>query len=160
KAMAWGRSRTTSATRRSAGVSRLRAVSMRSADVMGEPWNRCYDGRVMRNGGNMDSAKRIGNRIGGSAADSGTTVDSTNPARPHEVVAVVPEGTAGDIDDAVKAAAEAQRRWARVPVPLRGDVIAKAGDVIASRKAELTNLVSTEVGKIVVEAGGDVQEAV
>jgi aldehyde dehydrogenase (NAD+) len=89
-----------------------------------------------------------------------TTFDSTNPARPADVVGTYPEHDATDVDRAVHAAAEAQRPWARVPVPARAEVIAAVGDVLAARKAELADLVSRECGKPRIEAGGDVQEAV
>jgi acyl-CoA reductase-like NAD-dependent aldehyde dehydrogenase len=105
--------------------------------------------------------QRIGNRIGGQAVfPDGPWFDSVNPARPGETVGTFPRSTAREIDAAVEAAAEAQRAWAAVPVPARADVIAAAADVIASRKADLTRLVALEVGKVLVEAGGDVQEAV
>ncbi len=86
--------------------------------------------------------------------------DSINPARPAEVIGSFPRHNASDVDRAVTAAAEAQREWARVPAPARADAVARAGAAIAARKAEMANLVSREVGKIAVEAGGDVQEAV
>jgi acyl-CoA reductase-like NAD-dependent aldehyde dehydrogenase len=89
-----------------------------------------------------------------------TEFQSVNPARPAEIIGTYPEHTAADVDRAVERATEAQRRWAGKPVPARADIIARAGDVIARRKAELSELVSRECGKILVEAGGDVQEAV
>ena len=89
-----------------------------------------------------------------------TTFRSVNPARPDDVVGEYPAHTAADVDAAVARAAEAQRAWARRPVPYRADVIAAAGAVIRRDKAELTRLVSREAGKVLVEAGGDVQEAV
>ena len=102
-----------------------------------------------------------GNRIGGrQLAVSGATFTSVNPARPSEVVAVLPDSPASDVDDAVAAAADAQRAWAEVPIPARAELIAAAADVLAARKAELAHLVSREAGKVLVEAGGDVQEAV
>lgn len=86
--------------------------------------------------------------------------DSVNPARPADVVGTYPSRSGEDVDGAVRAAAAAQIAWARVPVPARGELIAAAGAVLAARKAELSALVSREVGKIAVEAGGDVQEAI
>jgi acyl-CoA reductase-like NAD-dependent aldehyde dehydrogenase len=88
------------------------------------------------------------------------TFRSVNPARPDDVVGEYPAHTPADVDAAVARAAAAQRAWARTPVPARADVIAAAGDVIARDKAALTALVSREAGKVLVEAGGDVQEAV
>ncbi|HLF41785.1 MAG TPA: aldehyde dehydrogenase family protein, partial [Acidimicrobiia bacterium] len=52
------------------------------------------------------------------------------------------------------------RVWAQVPVPARAEVVARAGEVLRRRKAELAELVARECGKILLEAGGDVQEAV
>src|SRR5438552_527830 len=88
------------------------------------------------------------------------TFDSLNPARPSEVVGTFPAMAAAEVDAAVEAAATAQRRWARVPIPARAEVIARAGEVLRRRKEELAALVSRECGKVLIEAGGDVQEAV
>jgi aldehyde dehydrogenase (NAD+) len=85
---------------------------------------------------------------------------SVNPARPAELIGRYEAATPADVDRAVVAAAEAQRRWAGVTPPGRADVIARAGAVLASRKAELAQLVAREAGKVLVEAAGDVQEAV
>ena len=88
------------------------------------------------------------------------TFASVNPARPADIVGTFHEATAADVDRAVARAAEAQQAWARVPVPARAEVIARAGAVLAARKADLARLVAREAGKVLVEAGGDVQEAV
>jgi aldehyde dehydrogenase (NAD+) len=89
-----------------------------------------------------------------------TTFRSVNPARPDHVVGEYPVHGPTDVDSAVAKAAEAQRAWARRPVPARAEVIAAAGAVIARDKDAFTALVSREAGKVLVEAGGDVQEAV
>ena len=89
-----------------------------------------------------------------------TTFDSVNPARPREVLGTRTSATAADVDRAVESATAAQREWARRPVPARADLIARAAEVIAERKGELAALVAREAGKVLVEAGGDVQEAV
>jgi len=88
------------------------------------------------------------------------TFRSVNPARPADVVGEFPVHGPGDVDEAVARAGAAQRAWARLPIPARADVIAAAGAVLARDKARLTDLVAQEAGKILVEAGGDVQEAV
>ena len=87
------------------------------------------------------------------------TFRSVNPARPDDVVGEYPQHGAADVDAAVARAAEAQRAWAARPVPARADVVAAAGAVVARDKQALTALVSREAGKVLVEAGGDVQEA-
>ncbi len=88
------------------------------------------------------------------------TFTSTNPARPGEVVLELPSHTAADVDAAVAAAAAAQRAWARRPVPERAEAVAAVGAVLTARKAELADLISREAGKIRIEAGGEVQEAI
>src|SRR5437016_655153 len=89
-----------------------------------------------------------------------TTFDSLSPARPTEVIATLPLHGAADVDAAVTSAAEAQRAWAQVPVPARAERIGACAAALVSRKHELAHLVSREAGKVLVEAGGDVQEAI
>jgi aldehyde dehydrogenase (NAD+) len=88
------------------------------------------------------------------------SLSSVNPARPGEVVAEYPVATAAAVDAAVGRAAAAQRVWSTVPVPARAEIVAACGQVLARRKADLARLVSREAGKVLVEAGGDVQEAI
>jgi aldehyde dehydrogenase (NAD+) len=89
-----------------------------------------------------------------------STFTSTNPARPAEVVSELPVHTAAAVDAAVAGAAEAQRSWAARPVPERAEAIAAVGALLLERKQALADLVSREAGKIRVEAGGEVQEAI
>jgi aldehyde dehydrogenase (NAD+) len=88
------------------------------------------------------------------------SVRSVNPARPNELVAELPIASASDVEQAVARAAAAQRSWASVPVPARAEIVARTGMLLAERKDELARLVAREAGKVLVEAGGDVQEAV
>ncbi|MFL6206232.1 MAG: aldehyde dehydrogenase family protein [Acidimicrobiales bacterium] len=88
------------------------------------------------------------------------TFRSTNPARPAEVVIELPSHSEADVDLAVQKAAEAQRAWAARPIPERAEAIAAAGAVLTAKKAELAELVSREAGKVRVEGGGEVQEAI
>jgi acyl-CoA reductase-like NAD-dependent aldehyde dehydrogenase len=105
--------------------------------------------------------ERIGNRIGGQVIyPDGPSFDSTNPVRPAEVIGTFPASRATAVDEAAAAAVVAQREWARVPMPARAEIIAAAAEVIATRKNDLSRLVAREAGKILVEAAGDVQEAV
>lgn len=89
-----------------------------------------------------------------------STFRSTNPARPAEVIIELPQHGAADVDVAVASAAEAQRAWSARPVPERAEAIAAVGAVLVRRKAELAELVSREAGKIRIEGGGEVQEAI
>jgi aldehyde dehydrogenase (NAD+) len=89
-----------------------------------------------------------------------TSFSSTNPARLADVIGTYEAATSSDVDLAVATASDAQRAWARVPAPRRADVIARAGSELAAQKGELAHLVAREAGKVLVEAAGDVQEAV
>ncbi len=90
----------------------------------------------------------------------GTTFTSVNPAHPDEILGTYPEATAADVDAAVTRATAAQKEWAKVPAPARAEVIDRCGAILAARKADFSTLVAREAGKILVEAGGDVQEAI
>lgn len=106
------------------------------------------------------SGASFGNRIGGALVAAADTFASVNPARPAEVLARFPDSAAAAVDAAVAAAADAQRSWAAVPIPERAERIAAVGGVLARDKSSLALLVAREAGKVLIEAGGDVQEAI
>ena len=65
-----------------------------------------------------------------------------------------------DVDRAVAAAAAAFEHWRLVPAPERGAVLFRFAELLRAHKAELTELMTREMGKVKAEAGGDVQEAI
>jgi len=101
------------------------------------------------------------NYIGGEWVDaaSGDTFESTSPAD-GELIGVFPRSAADDVDRAVAAARTAYEDWRLVPAPKRGEILFRFAQLVAEHKAELTDLMTHEMGKIKAEAGGDVQEAV
>ena len=101
------------------------------------------------------------NLIDGAYADaaSGGTFESTSPAD-GELIGVFPRSGAEDVDRAVAAAKEAFEDWRLVPAPRRGELLFRFAQLLAEHKAELTNLMTHEMGKVKAEAGGDVQEAI
>jgi aldehyde dehydrogenase (NAD+) len=103
-----------------------------------------------------------GNHVAGAQvpAHSGKTFESRNPAHAHDVVGVFPRSDAADVDDAVRAALSALSAWRSTPWPSRGEIILRAAELLQSRKEELARLMTREVGKVLVEARGDVQEAI
>jgi alpha-ketoglutaric semialdehyde dehydrogenase len=102
------------------------------------------------------------NYIGGQwlPARSGNTFESRNPAHPSEVIGVFPRSGGADVAAAVAAAAEAHRSWRLTPAPHRGEVVLKAALIIEQRKEELARLMTREMGKVLAESRGDVQEAI
>jgi acyl-CoA reductase-like NAD-dependent aldehyde dehydrogenase len=85
--------------------------------------------------------------------------DDVNPAT-GEVLARFPNGTEEDVDRAVYAAHQALKGWSKTPAPIRADILLKAAQIFIEEKSRLGRLVATEMGKVMPEALGDVQEAI
>jgi aldehyde dehydrogenase (NAD+) len=107
------------------------------------------------------TARGSGNFVGGEWVDaaSGETFESLSPAT-GEVLGSVPRSAAADVDRAVAAAKAAFADWRLVPAPERGAILFRFADLLRAHKAELTDLMTREMGKVKAEAGGDVQEAI
>ena len=103
-----------------------------------------------------------GNLIGGERrpAASGRTFESRNPARRSDVVGTFARSSSADVDAAVAAARAALPGWRATPWPRRGEIILEAARLLAERKEELAQLMTREMGKVLTEARGDVQEAI
>jgi len=93
-------------------------------------------------------------------AKSGKSFRSINPANKNEVVGVVPKSGREDIDQAVKAAREAYESWQLTPAPRRGEILFRAAEILLRKKESFGKLETREMGKILSEALGDVQEAI
>lgn len=92
-------------------------------------------------------------------ASTRRTLESRSPAR-GKLLGTFPMATRRDMARAVKAAVRAQASWRRVPAPRRGQLLLTAAGILRERKARLGRLVSEEMGKILAEGNGDVQEAI
>lgn len=105
--------------------------------------------------------EHVRNFIGGQWVDarSGATFETTNPAT-EEVIATVARSAAEDVDDAVTAARAAYPGWRLTPAPRRGEVLYAVARVLEERKEALARLMTQEMGKVISEARGDVQEAI
>jgi aldehyde dehydrogenase (NAD+) len=93
-------------------------------------------------------------------AQGGETFESINPARFEEVVAVAPRSRSTDVDTAVAAARKALPAWRHTPAPRRGEILFRAGELLLQQKQALARLMTREMGKVLEEALGDVQEAI
>lgn len=104
----------------------------------------------------------IKNLIDGEWVDaiSGNTLESINPADISDVVGIVPRSGKEDVDRAVDAARKAYEAWRMLPAPRRGEIIFRAAEILLKRKQELGELVTREMGKVLPEGLGDVQEAI
>ncbi|HXF81298.1 MAG TPA: aldehyde dehydrogenase family protein [bacterium] len=90
---------------------------------------------------------------------SGQTMPSINPAT-GETLGVVPASTPEDAQEAVAAARAAFDRWRKVPAPRRAEILFRAAEELQRRKEDLARLMTQEMGKVLPEARGDVQEAI
>lgn len=82
-----------------------------------------------------------------------------NPATGEEI-AQVRLSTANDVDEAVKVARKAQKQWALVPAPERADYLYEIGRLMRERKEHLAEVLTKEMGKVIEEARGEVQEGI
>src|SRR5262245_60199729 len=102
------------------------------------------------------------NFIGGEwiAPKSGSYIENRNPADTRELVGKFPASTSDDVKHAVDVAAEAFQKWRKVPAPRRAEILFKAGEILIKRKEAYAGDMTREMGKVLKEARGDVQEAI
>ena len=91
---------------------------------------------------------------------SGATFESVNPADTRDVVGRFQQGSAADIAMAVRAAETAAAMWRRTPAPKRGEILYAFGALMAEHKERLARAMTREMGKVLAEARGDVQEGI
>lgn len=106
------------------------------------------------------AAQQIASVIGGQQAVGGSAYHSTNPAQLDDLVATVALGDRATFVGACRTASGAKARWASVPAPVRGQVIANVAALVRANKVALAALVTREIGKPAREALGEVQEVV
>ncbi|MSR78260.1 MAG: aldehyde dehydrogenase family protein [Candidatus Omnitrophica bacterium] len=107
-------------------------------------------------------AKSAWNFIDGKwqTSSSGEIFESRNPADQRDVIGNYPESNQADVEKAVQAAEAAYTDWRLVPPPKRADIILKASRILLERKETIARLMTREMGKVLKEARGDVQEAI
>ncbi|NYF25247.1 aldehyde dehydrogenase family protein [Sporosarcina sp. JAI121] len=94
-----------------------------------------------------------------SESSSGKFTSIVNPAN-GSVLGEVTQSTKEDVDRAVQAAKIAQKSWRLVPAPERAEFLYKVGYLLKERKEEIAQLLTSEMGKVIDEARGEVQEAI
>jgi acyl-CoA reductase-like NAD-dependent aldehyde dehydrogenase len=107
-------------------------------------------------------AKEYKNFIGGEwvASHSGQTFENRNPADTRDIIGAFQRSNAKDVDDAVAAAQQAFDAWRLTPAPKRAEIIFRAGEILTERKEQYAQDMTREMGKILMETRGDVQEAI
>ena len=110
----------------------------------------------------MAPPKIYKNFINGEWVESvtGEAFENVNPADRNELVGMFPKSNSEDVDNAVSAAKEAYKSWRLMPAPKRGEVLFRAARLLHERKEILAEQMTREMGKVLVESRGDVQEAI
>jgi len=107
-------------------------------------------------------ADRFKNFIDGKwvEAKSGKTFDNRNPANRNDLIGLFPASGQQDVDDAVRSAKHAFAKWRLVPAPKRGEMLYRVGELLRQHKEEIARIMTREMGKILKETRGDVQEGI
>jgi alpha-ketoglutaric semialdehyde dehydrogenase len=103
-----------------------------------------------------------GNFIGGAwvPAHTGRTFENHNPADRTEAIGSFADSSADDVNAAVDAARNAFPAWRALPAPKRGEILYRTAEALVRRKEELARDMTREMGKVLDETRGDVQEAI
>lgn len=95
-----------------------------------------------------------------AAPHSGAWLERQNPADTRDLVARVPASDAADADAALAAAAAAYPGWRATPAPRRAEILFRAAQLLVERKEAYAAAMTREMGKVLEETRGDVQEAI
>lgn len=106
-------------------------------------------------------AELFKNLINGEWKEShtGETFERRNPAT-GELVGTYTRSDQKDVEEAVAAAAKAFKSWRLYPAPKRGEILFRAARILEERKDQLAAEMTEEMGKVLDETRGDVQEAI
>jgi aldehyde dehydrogenase (NAD+) len=107
-------------------------------------------------------AQNFANFIGGQwvAPRGGAYFENRNPADPADLIGCFPDSGPDDLAAAVASARRGFELWRRTPAPARGDVLRRVGDLLVQRKDAIADAMTREMGKVLAETKGDVQEGI
>ncbi|MBI4289072.1 MAG: aldehyde dehydrogenase family protein [Chloroflexi bacterium] len=94
-----------------------------------------------------------------SRASSGKTYENIDPAN-GDVLGLFPLSGPEEVDRAVEAASRSSAKWRKLPAPKRAEILFRAAEIMVQRKEELARRMTMEMGKVLKEARGDVQEGI
>src|SRR5215213_168855 len=121
-------------------------------------------GKSQKKGGaaSRTTVKKYPNYIGGEwvASSSGEWFEDVSPADTRDLVGRFPVSTREDVEAAVGAAKAAADRWRRMPAPRRAEILFRLGEILIRNKERYALEMTREMGKVLTETGGDVQEAI
>jgi len=92
-------------------------------------------------------------------ATSGKNLEVRTPID-GSVIATVQQASVPDYETVASCAEAAFKEWRMIPGPLRGEVVRQMGEALRKHKSDLGKLVTLEMGKILPEGEGEVQEMI
>src|ERR1700685_1768164 len=93
-------------------------------------------------------------------SSTGETFENRNPADTRDLVGIFQKSAKADVDAAVDAAKRAFTKWRLVPAPRRAEIVFRAAEILIERKEDYSRDMTREMGKVLAETRGDVQEAI
>jgi acyl-CoA reductase-like NAD-dependent aldehyde dehydrogenase len=110
----------------------------------------------------MNKVQVYKNFIAGKWVESrtGRTFENRSPASTDELIGVFQKSNHRDVEDAVEAAKEAYKSWRLYPAPKRAEIVFKTAQLLIERKEQFAREMTREMGKVLAETRGDVQEAI
>ncbi|HXL08048.1 MAG TPA: aldehyde dehydrogenase family protein [Gemmatimonadales bacterium] len=102
------------------------------------------------------------NFIGGQwvAPATGAYFENRNPADRDDIIGCFPRSGPDDVARAVASAQRGFALWSKTPAPVRGEVLHRVGDLLVERKETIARAMTREMGKVLAETRGDVQEGI
>src|SRR6267154_2703052 len=94
------------------------------------------------------------------APSTGAYYENRDPAAWDDVIGCFPRSGADDLARAVASAQRGFAAWSKTPAPIRGDVLHRVGDLLVQRKETIARAMTREMGKVLAETRGDVQEGI
>jgi acyl-CoA reductase-like NAD-dependent aldehyde dehydrogenase len=107
-------------------------------------------------------AERFKNFIGGEwvAPTTGEYFENRNPADWNDVIGDFPRSGPADLERAVASAKRGFAIWSKTPPPARGQILQRVGQLLVERKEDIARAMTREMGKVLAETRGDVQEGI
>src|SRR5438445_1294083 len=93
-------------------------------------------------------------------SSTGETFENRNPADTRDLVGIFQKSAREDVNTAVEAAKRAFQKWRLVPAPRRAETVFRAAEILIERKEDYARDMTCEMGKVLAETRGDVQEAI
>ena len=93
-------------------------------------------------------------------ASGGKAYENRNPANTNELVGMFVSSSSADVDAAVDAAKAAYESWRLVPAPKRAEMLFRTAELLVENKERFSKDMTREMGKVLAETRGDVQEAI